>query len=352
MGEHRPGASRWTQVYGPEPGPAAIETVVIGDEMWERSGDEWTAVADPAAGDVPFSHPFGVELVTTTFEYFGTGAHEGYPVEIYRAEGPGVIADLELNPEVYERGTVTAAVLANGTFATYEVVIYQNDEEWARLTYRIFDIGGEVTISRPEVIPAIVSCRDPSTQLIEEVGAYRSRYDLLHTGAAFSSIEELRLEEPWAWQQTVRFRDSDSFVETLWVNGGFQYWREPDGEWQEDLDGSYQAMTYRPFVDDLWLPDLVAAFAPIATDSVNERIVDVYELDLDDIRRLNDGLVRNTDSLAATFWIEPCSRPALVKLEVRATGRGYADGEFHVVYEVYDFGTPDVIDIPPAALED
>jgi len=51
------------------------------------------------------------------------------------------------------------------------------------------------------------------------------------------------------------------------------------------------------------------------------------------------------------MWIEQCAHPQLIKLEVIAEGLGYAEGEFHVVYELFDFGTTDTIDIPAEALE-
>ena len=41
--------------------------------------------------------------------------------------------------------------------------------------------------------------------------------------------------------------------------------------------------------------------------------------------------------------------PELIGLEVIATGSRYAEGEFHVVYELFDLGTTDVIDIPAEA---
>ncbi len=349
-GEHTADADRWIQRYGPDDDGLVIETVAVGDEQWERFDDEpWTVIDDPAA-DL-FDHPLVVEDVLATFTAIGPDEHEGLPVEVYRLEGQAV-ADYAGPGLEFENGSITVAVFAGESFASYEIVINQDSDQWIRATYRIFDVGATLTIERPEVPLEVTSCRDPFAQFIEEVGSYRSRYDLLHSGSAFSSIEELRLLEPWAWQQTVRFRGTDAFIDTLWVNGGFQYWREPGGDWQEDSDGSYQSLTYRPFVDDLWIPDLVKMFDPVASDTINGRDVDVYELGLDDIRRLNDGLVNRTDTLAATFWIEPCSSPELLKLEVLATGDGYADGEFHIVYEVFDLGTTDSIDIPPAALDD
>ncbi len=187
---------------------------------------------------------------------------------------------------------------------------------------------------------------------IATLGSYRSRYEHLHDSAAISSIEELHRLDADPRQWTVRFREpEDAAIDTLWVQGGSAYWREAGGGWQEDVDGILGSLTYRPFVDDLWLPDLVDEFDPIAETEVAGRSVEVYELGLDAIASLDPGLTRDTDTLSATFWVEPCWTPELIALEVSATGRGYVDGEFHVRYELLEFGTSDTIDIPPEALE-
>jgi hypothetical protein len=354
IGEHTSDAARWVEAYGTEPGELFHEVVVIGDEAWERfAGDNWKPTDLAAAQqDLLNDHPFEVSDILAEFALVGPGRHERRPVTRYRAQGVVAAAFTGIDPATVTQATVDAAITAYGMFARYALSYVVEGGDRIGLTYRIYDVGAPITIARPELSEPVATCRGAFNQLIDEVGSYRSRYDLLHPGAVYSSIEELRLAEPWAWQTTVRFAaDATAFVDTLWI-GGLKYWRMPGEEWQADLDGHYQAVAYRPFVDDLWLPDVVEQFTPVAQAEVAGRTVDVYELGLEDMRLLNDGLVRDTDTLGATLWIEPCSHPELIKLEVVATGRGYVEGEFHVVYELYDLGTTDTIDIPPEALGD
>ncbi|MCP3976264.1 MAG: hypothetical protein GY720_17410 [bacterium] len=195
----------------------------------------------------------------------------------------------------------------------------------------------------------IETCRDFGNQLIDEVGAYRSRYDFLHAGAAIASIEQLRTLDPWAWLTTVGF-PNDVTIDTLWVDGGFQYWRPEGEDWQPDDNLLYKPLTYRAFVDDLRVAAVVDRFTPVGHAEVAGRMVDVYELDLGDMQSLSESLTRDTDTLQATVWIEPCWAPELIKLEVIATGSRYAEGEFHAVYELFGLGTTDTIDIPAEAL--
>lgn len=353
LGEHTAEAHRWVETYGPEPERWSREVISIGSEAWNRyRGNEWELVDadDGIVSDLLNGHPFEVNDVLANFDAGEPDSYEGRDVTTYSATGP-VVADFSgVDPDRITKATATVSIFAGDSFATYELYYERDDGDWARLTYRTYDFGAPITIERPEVVPVIETCRDRGNHLIDEIGAYRSRYDLLHDGAAIASIEELRTLDPWAWQTTIRFTDGTT-IDTLWVDGGFQYWRAPGEDWQQDDDLLNQSLTYRAFVEDLRVRDVVEQFAPIRQAEVAGRAVDIYELDIEDMHSLNDSLTRDTDALEATLWIEPCWSPALVKLEVIATGSGYAEGEFHVVYELFDLGTTDVIDIPAEALD-
>ncbi len=354
LGEHTPEAHRWLEIFGTDPDDWSREVISIGDEAWNRyAGDEWQEIGqDGIVTDLLNGHPFELSEVLADFTPTGTDTYAGRQVTTYSAVGPGFAKYSGIDPATIVETNIAVSVFGDETFATYELYYERDTGEWANLTYRTYDFGAPIVIERPQVVPVVVTCRDRGRQLIDEIGAYRSRYDLLHPGAAFSSIEELRSLDPWAWQLTVRFAGNDeAHVDTLWVDGGAQYWREPGQDWQPDIDQIHQSMVYRPFVDDVWIPDLVERFTPVGQAEVAGRIVDVYELGLEEIQLLNNGLVHNTDTLEATFWIEPCWAPQLIKLELTATGRGYAEGEFHIVYELFDLGTTDTIDIPAEALE-
>lgn len=354
LGEHTPDADRWVESYGSQPGAITREVITAGDEAWSRyAGVEWEAIdQNGIVNDLLNGHPFEVAEVVADFELVGTDVYEDRDVMVYSAVGPIAAGYSGIDASTIVDASAEVSIYPDDTFATYTLSFERNDGEWVRLTYRTFDFGAAITIDRPEVIVAAPSCRDRGKQLIDEVGSYRSRYDLLHPGAAFSSIEQLRLLDPWAWQTTVNFvTPGTAPIVTLWVDGGYQYWRNAAGEWVADTTGEYQTIDYRPFVDDLWLPTVVETFSPVGQAEVAGRMVDVYELGLEDIRLVNEGLADNTDTLSATMWIEPCSSPALIKMEVKATGRGYAEGEYHVIYEIFDIGTSDTIDIPPEALE-
>ncbi len=353
LGEHTATADRWVEVFGSDPEDWSRQVIAIGDEAWNRYfGEDWEHVGtdDAVVSDLLNGHPFEVSDVVAHFEPGDPDSYEGREVATYSATGSLLSAFTGFDPDRIAEATATVSIFTDDSFATYELSYELDDGDWARLTYRAYDFGAPITIERPEVPIIIETCHDRGNHLIDELGAYRSRYDLLHAGAAIASIEELRLLDPWAWQLTVTFVGGD-VVDTLWVDGGFQYWRSPGEEWQPDNELLYDLLTYRAFVDDLSVPDVVEQFTPVRQAEVTGRMVDVYELSLDDIALLNDNLTRNTDMLQATLWIEPCWAPALLKLEVIATGSGYAEGEFHVVYELFDLGTTDTIDIPTEALD-
>lgn len=351
--EHTAAADRILEIFGStDPAEYFREVIVSGDQAWNRYfGHDWEIIEPSALGDLLNQHPFTSQEVVTDFAAVGPNSHEGRDTTTFSASGP-VVADYSgIDPSTVVTATAEVSLYANDTFATYELYFERDDGEFARLTYRTYDYGAPIVIELPVVVAAGPSCRDRGKQLIDEVGAYRSRYQL-HHNALVESIDELRTEDPWAWQRTVYIRDQDlAHIDTLWVDGGYEYWRPPGEDWQPDIEFRGRSWNHRDFVDDLWVPDVVEQFEPIEQAEVAERQVDVYSLDLEDMRQLNDALVPNTASLEATLWIEPCSLPELVKLELIATGSGYADGEFHVTYELYDIGTTDTIDIPPDALE-
>lgn len=353
LGEHTGAAHRWVEIYGTDPEDWSRQVIAIGDEAWNRYfGEDWEPVGanDAIVSDLLNGHPFEVSDVVDDFEPGESDSYESRDVATYSANGPLLSAFSGVDAEELAEATATASIFANDSFATYELYYELKDGDWARLTYRTYDFGAPITIERPEVAVIIETCRDFGNQLIDEVGAYRSRYDLLHAGAAIASIEELRTLDPWAWQTTVRFIDGTA-IDTLWVDGGFQYWRPPGEDWQLDDDLLYQSLTYRAFVEDLRVSDVVEQFEFSGDVELAGRTVNIYELDLDDMQSLNDSLTRDTDTLQATLWIEPCWAPELIKLEVIATGAGYAEGEFHVVYELFELGTTDTIDIPAEALD-